>query len=602
MKSCSKFLLLLVTMATLAPACRKEEPGPGTDPVVNPGTDPSDGKPRSGEYVLPVIETTDMHGYILDKDDQTIHYRLAYIADKVKDVRGRGDAYDKSRLLLLDAGDLYQGASVSNLQGGKPMYVAVDRMDYDAVALGNHEFDWGFGQTVDADATLRDYEWDGVACVNEVPVLCANLYHNGSRDPATRDYVIVEKTAVSAAGGTAKVRIGIVGFAEDYASSIMQSRFTDLGYSIREDFSIANKIAAELEASGQADATVLLIHGAPDDAAAALGPGSAFDLVLGGHTHQTMSDRTSWGLPYLQGGCYCQHYAAANFYFSVDKDGQLSLLRVDGQRTPAVDANKDQHISAGQNAQDLDEDILAVSEVALAESERELNDVIGYIRTEASTYSISGSGGRATVMTNWMCDILRRIGEADVAFVNAGGVRTYISLDGQSRRNITVADIYEMFPFGNATYVYTITYADLLRLFEYSMTSGGSILFCYMTGIDCYYTQSQEYTSSSGEKYRTYAVHSLRKDGTVIYQDKRWTADWASRTLTLAASEYLATSERTDYYTNLPNPLLEWNGTSRLLHYSLVDNENAVRVLRAESAASGGLLSLDTAAHFLLHL
>ena len=73
-------------------------------------------------------------------------------------------------VLLLDGGDLYQGASISNLQEGRPVYVSMDRMGYDAVALGNHEFDWGFDNMVDADATLPDYD----ESVNLVPVLCAN--------------------------------------------------------------------------------------------------------------------------------------------------------------------------------------------------------------------------------------------------------------------------------------------------------------------------------------------------------------------------------------------------------------------------------------------
>ena len=590
MKPCRKILFfLLAMMAALAVSCRKETPetGPGESSVADPVVDPSGGKPRPGEYRLPVMETTDMHGYIVDTDNKTLHYRLAYIADKVKDIRGHGDSYDKSRLLLLDGGDLYQGASVSNLQAGKPVYVAMDKMEYDAVALGNHEFDWGFDQMVDPDATLPDYDWEGQACVNLVPVVCANLYRNGSRDPSTQDYVIVEKTASDSYGGTVKVRIGIVGFAVDYAGSIMQSKFSGRGYSIQENYAIANDLAAELEASGQADATVLLIHGAADATAGKLGKDSAIDLVLGGHSHETLSGFSTWGLPYVQGGRYCEHYACAELAFSVDTEGNVSFKRAENPRTPSVDASRDLHTYDGQNANDLEADILAVSEYAVEATARELNDVIGYIEVGATTYSIAGSGDRAAVMSNWMCDILRRIGEADVAFVNSGGVRTSIPLGGQPRRDITVANVYEIFPFNNTTYVYRITYADLLRLFEYAMTSGGSGLFARMTGIDCYFTQN--------------GVHSLKKDGTVIYQQKKWTDDWASRSLILAASEYLATSERTDYYTRLGNPLLEWNGTGRLLSNSLVDNENAVRVLRAEAAASGGLLYIDTAPHFILY-
>ena len=79
-----------------------------------------------------------------------------------------------------------------------------------------------------------------------------------------------------------------------------------------------------------------------------------------------------------------------------------------------------------------------------------------------------------------------------------------------------------------------------------------------------------------------------------------WTGDWASRYVTLAASSYVATTERTDYSTGLPNPLIWWNNSSRLLSNDLIDNENAVRVLRDEAASSGGLLNIDTNPHFIL--
>ena len=565
----TRFLLLLAFAAALLSGCDKAKDTP------------------SGYFYLPVIETTDIHGHIIEKENGVVHYRMAFIADKVRDIRGRGAAYRKDRLLLLDGGDIYQGASISNLLGGQPVTAALDMMEYDAVALGNHEFDWGIEHTVDADATMPDYEWGGVRQVNEVPVVCANLYQDGSRATFTKDYVIVEKTAVNAQGESVRVRIGVIGFAEDYAGSIMTSAFTGRGFSIREDYAIADALAKELEASGQCDATVLLVHGAADRAAERLGGDSAIDLVLGGHSHETLSGWNGSGTPYLQGGRYCEHYSNADFKFSVDrKTGRPVLAGVISPINFAVRDALDQHVSEGQNAEDLDEDVLALSDEAIAACDRQGGDLIGYLGFGATTYYIKGSGDRATPMSNWMCDILRRIGDADVAFVNGGGVRTSFPLGNQSRRDITVADIYEMFPFNNLTYVYEISYAELLRLFTYSLTNGGRSLFTFMSGIDC--------------GYRDYSVVSLTKDGTVIYQDGRWTDGWATRTLRLSVSEYLATTSRVDNYTGMENPLLQWNGTPRLLSNNLVDNENAVLVLRKEAAASGGRLYIDASAHYIL--
>jgi len=586
-----KIVLLSALVAIASVSCKKEKIEPDNVPQ----------KPEAGIYQLALIETSDIHGAIVETDTGGDHFRMAYVADKVKDIRGHGSVYNKERLLLLDGGDIYQGTALSNLQMGKPISIAMAMMGYDAVTVGNHDFDWGFEETVDGDGTLRDYERGGRLCSNEVPVVCANLYQNGSRTAMTKDYVIVEKTAVSSKGGTVKVKVGIVGFAPDYSSSILASQFAGKGYSISENYSIVNGIASELETSGRCDATILLTHGEAEWAAGQLGEGTVFDLVLGGHTHVPSAGRTEWGLVYAQAGPRLENYAFANLKFIVDDDGNISFSSVGDQQTVSVDDTRDMHAYEGQNAEDLDGDILALSNEAMSAATEEFDEVIGYINTEASTYYIAGSDDRASNMSNWMCDITRRIGEADVAFVNSGGVRTYISRNGQATRNITVADIYEIFPFNNPIYVYRLTYSELLQIFEYSMTSTGMTVFSHMTGIDCRFTRSEEHTTSSGSTYRTYAVHSLTKDGTVIYQDDTWVGDWASRSVTVAVSEFVATTLRTDSYTGLSNPLLDWNNTERLVLNELIDNENAVRVLRAEAATSGGLLYIDTAPHFILY-
>lgn len=187
-----------------------------------------------------------------------------------------------------------------------------------------------------------------------------------------------------------------------------------------------------------------------------------------------------------------------------------------------------------------------------------------------------------------------------MAFVNSGGVRTSFTLNGQPARDITFSDVYEIFPFNNNIYVYNITYAELLQLFEYSMTSGGKGLFSRVTGIDCHYT-SEERLSSSGKTYYEYAIHSLVKDGTTVYEDGVWNSYWASRTLTVAVNEFIATTDREDSYTHMHNPAVAWNETPRLIIDNLIDSENAIRVLKAEAVASGGLITIDTTPHFILY-
>ena len=553
----------------------------------------------AGRYVLPVLETTDVHGTLVNTSTGTNHYRLAYIADKANDIRGRGADYDRRRLLLLDGGDIYQGTVLSNIRRGQPMYVAFDMMDYDAVALGNHEFDWGFETMVDDDATLLGYDFDGKHSDNPVPVVCANLYRHGKRTSTTRDYIVLEKTATSTDGHRVGVRIGVIGMAHYQAKSMFTHQFVDKGYEIPIDYTRINALADSLERTGSCDATVLLVHGQANEAAQELGQQSVVDLVLGGHSHMNMCDTTAWGLPYLQGKAYGMSYSYAELAFQVDATGKVTFAQVDNCCNKEVDPKKDTRQAPGENADDLEADIMVLSDSAIQHVRPMLEKVIGHINVDLvrnynnidDSLALPQSGGRASTMGNWMSDLVRRIGNAEIGFVNNGGIRTSFPLNGAPTRNITVSNVYEMFPFDNLVYVYELTYTDLLTLLEYSMTKYGAMLLSRMVGIDCYLTVNDD---------ESYTLRSLVKDGTTIYADGRWTEGWAERTVRVAVSQFVATGDRVDKATGLHNPLVRWNNTPRLKSKDSVDNENAVRILTEEAERNNGLIAVDVAPHFIV--
>ena len=78
-------------------------------------------------YRLPVFETSDLHGYIVETSGDVFEFRLARIADAVDDVRSAGGTYRPETTILLDGGDIYQGNTLSNLLDGWPMAAALDR-------------------------------------------------------------------------------------------------------------------------------------------------------------------------------------------------------------------------------------------------------------------------------------------------------------------------------------------------------------------------------------------------------------------------------------------------------------------------------------------
>ncbi len=537
-----------------------------------------------GRYILPVFETSDIHGYIAEKGGENYQYRLAYISDKVKDVRGYASAYDKNAALLLDAGDIYQGSTMSNLLNGDPIAGAYALMDYDAVTVGNHEFDWGLGNVIDGDGTMRDCAMEGFAAENKVPVVISNLYFNNGKADWMRDCVIVTKTARNADGEAIPVKIGVIGYAENYGYEIMESKFLGLGYSVDQNADIPNAIARELEESGAADATVLLCHADAQETAESLGENSAIDVVLGGHTHLNKNGTASNGIPFMEpenhGGTFCR----LDLVFEKDGDGAV-FTAVTGTQIVSLADRPEKTWKTAENAEELDSGVVLLTDAAI-DRIRELMDAkIGYITTSAKKKGyIENSGNLSATGGNWMSSVYLRAVSSDVAFTNHGGVRYDFDLpEGQTQRDVTLAEIYADYPFGNYLYKYSLTYEELLEVFTYGLKDPDHRAVTSVVGIDCYFENNE--------------VQALVRDGVPIYLNGEWKDGWRTKTLTAATSNYVGTSD--DVFDGMHNPLKRFNDTPKLLEQDLLDVDGAIAVLTAEAAENDGRLTIDTAPHFI---
>src|SRR5947207_644615 len=90
-------------------------------------------KPARGSVTISIVGTNDLHG-ALD--------RLPILAGYLANLRAVRAA-DGGAVVLVDAGDMFQGTLESNLNEGAAVIEAYNALHYDAVTLGNHEFDFG---------------------------------------------------------------------------------------------------------------------------------------------------------------------------------------------------------------------------------------------------------------------------------------------------------------------------------------------------------------------------------------------------------------------------------------------------------------------------
>ena len=123
---------------------------------------------------LSIVGTSDLHGHVA---------ALPWFAGYLRNLRAAREA---GAVILLDAGDMFQGTLESNLFEGAPVVEAYNVLGYNAAAIGNHEFD--FGPSGPAPSPTRpDDDAQGAlkarAAQAHFPFLAANLVRRGSHKP-----------------------------------------------------------------------------------------------------------------------------------------------------------------------------------------------------------------------------------------------------------------------------------------------------------------------------------------------------------------------------------------------------------------------------------
>ena len=163
---------------------------------------------------LTVIGTNDVHGAILAAENSG---GLATFSGYVEAIRA-ARAADGGAVLLIDAGDMWQGTLESNLVEGKSVLEAYNAMEYTAVTIGNHEFDFGpIGEhaiPVDEDDDPRGALKQRISEA-DFPVLSANIVYAANGENIDWDNV-TPSTMVEAAGA----RVGIIGLTTKYTLAV----------------------------------------------------------------------------------------------------------------------------------------------------------------------------------------------------------------------------------------------------------------------------------------------------------------------------------------------------------------------------------------------
>jgi 5'-nucleotidase len=433
--------------------------------------------PKQGARTLTIIGTNDLHG-ALD--------RLPLLAGYVDNVRA-ARAADGGGVLLVDAGDMFQGTLESNIAEGADIVKAYNQMGYAAVAIGNHEFDYGpEGPAVTAQSIEDDPRGALKARAHEAkfPFLVTNILDekSGSRIKWPN---MPPTTMVEVAG----VMVGILGAStEQTPYTTMPANF--LGLKMSPPAKAIADAAKELRARG-AQVVVVVAHigssckdveHSNDTSSCDKNeelfrvldevPPGLVDVFVAGHTHAAVAHR-------IGGAAVIESYSSGRAFGRVDlrltsthissvtihKPEVMCPLDKENNPVPVADCHP-----ADYEGKPVvpDPEVQKIVDAALARAGERRGERLGVTLTATLTKAYGSESAEGDLFTDLM---LAARPDADVALTNGGGLRADIPAG-----DLTYGGLFAAMPFDNRFAVVTVKGKHLRRLVLSNLQRGGGIL------------------------------------------------------------------------------------------------------------------------------
>ena len=437
------------------PATSETPAAPTTEVAIPTSAESAEAKeapaesPKSEEKDTVILHTNDVHGRIVEEKGVIGDAKLATVIEQER-------AKSNQTTLVVDAGDAFQGLPISNSTKGEARAEILNQMQYDAMAVGNHEFDFGLDEAKKYKEILK------------FPLLSSNTYVNGARLFEASTIVDKDKTVE----GDEFVVIGVT--TPETATKTHPKNVK--GVTFTEPIAEVNKVIEEIQAKALAEGKdykhyVVLAHLGVDTTTPVEWRGSTLAealsknpllkgkrvTVIDGHSHTVESTTYGDNVTYNQTGSYLHNVGKITY-----KSRQL--LGNPTQIT-AAEAKK---LEANPKVASLVKDIKAKYDAenaveVVSNSPVELNGDRENVRV------------RETNLGNVVADSLYQYGQTgfshptDIAVTNGGGLRETIA----KGKPITKGSVIAVLPFGNTITQIQVTGQQVLDMFEKSL---GSIL------------------------------------------------------------------------------------------------------------------------------
>lgn len=324
--------------------------------------------------------------------------------------------YDKNPegTVILSSGDMWQGTADSNITRGETMTNWMNLVGFEAMAIGNHEFDWGV-KVIEQNKELANFPYLGI-----------NILDPNNQRPAWASPSMITYRG--------PYKIGIVGGIGNLESSIAVSSLG--GYSLSNKFrNLIEDEAERLKTEEACDIIVVSIH---NGNLSLTSKGAKYiNAVFEGHTHENYAYNDEYGIPHVQ--CYSNGSDIQQVSFRVNSDGELVL------KQPSLQ----DHNYYGLMGYPSNEDADVLIDYYATVVDPIKNEVLGYTDEPLNSSYLATLSMKATLEYyqegDWHPEVV-------AAFANTGSARTSLPAG-----EITYGNVYQVFPFDNANVFCTVS-------------------------------------------------------------------------------------------------------------------------------------------------
>lgn len=439
-------------------------------------------------------------------------------------------------VVVVDSGDMWQGTLESNMFEGEAVVRGYNVIGYSAVAVGNHEFDFG---PSGPDAIARTEAQDELGAVKRnagiaaFPFLSANMVEkaNGRTPDWVKPYTIVR------AGGA---RIGIIGLSTpDTPNVTMAANVVDLMFTDPVEATV--RAAAELRAQN-VDAVIVIAHMggrcsdlkdpndlkpcAPENEANELLkklPAGTIDAYFAGHTHAQMRHYIN-GVPAVQSSPFSREFSTVDLWIDraqrkvVKSEMRMPTMicafvyegteQCDPRKAPAGAALVPRVFDGEMIVADTR--VARTIEPYLRRVAAKRDEKVGITTSAPFTRTFVNESPLGVLIS----DALREYGATDFAFMNSGGIRAELPA-----KELTYAEIFAISPFDNFPAVVKMTGAEIVETLR--LTSTGVRGMMQVSGLR--YTIDAARDNDKPVKERNKIVQVTREDGSPLELDKVYT-------------------------------------------------------------------------------